>query len=56
MPGAFIHQLNTGRPPRVADVERSLMRTGRKLEGETPDPRGGFDPSVALQELSHCLP
>ena len=35
----FFHQLNTGWPLGVTDIERPLMPTGRRPKGETPDPR-----------------
>ncbi len=47
----FFHQLNTGRPLGVAQIDQPLFRSGRKPEGETPDPRGGWDPQLRIKDM-----
>jgi predicted TIM-barrel fold metal-dependent hydrolase len=47
----MFHQLNTGRPLGVPNPEAPLVRSGRKPHGETPDPRGGFDPQVRIKDM-----
>jgi hypothetical protein len=40
----YFHQLNTGRPLGFAQIDKPLVRGGRRREGDQPNPRGGFDP------------
>ncbi len=47
----MFHQLNTGRPLGVPNPEAPLVRSGRKPHGETPDPRGGFDPHLRIKDM-----
>jgi len=48
----LFHQLNTGRPLGVPNPEKPLIRSGRKPEGESPDPRGGFDPHIRIKDMN----
>ena len=47
----LFHQLNTGRPLGVPNPEKPLLRSGRKPHGETPNPRGGFDPQIRIKDM-----
>src|SRR5579863_3184007 len=47
----FFHQLNTGRPLGVAQIDKPLFRSGRRPEGEMPNPKGGFDPAIRLKDM-----
>ena len=47
----FFHQLNTGRPLGVASIDKPLVRSGRRPQGESPNPRGGFDPHVRIKDM-----
>jgi hypothetical protein len=47
----FFHQLETGRPLGIASTDSPLMRTGRRPQGDSPNPRGGFDPSIRLGDM-----
>ncbi len=47
----IFHQLNTGRPLGVAEVDKPLFRSGRKPVGESPDVRGGFDPHIRIKDM-----
>jgi predicted TIM-barrel fold metal-dependent hydrolase len=47
----IFHQLNTGRPLGVAHADQPLLRSGRKPHGETPDPRGGWDPQARIKDM-----
>ncbi|HEY6395260.1 MAG TPA: amidohydrolase family protein [Candidatus Binataceae bacterium] len=47
----FFHQLNTGRPLGIAELGKPLFRSGRKPQGESPDPRGGFDPHLRIKDM-----
>ncbi|MFZ1888511.1 MAG: amidohydrolase family protein [Candidatus Binataceae bacterium] len=47
----FFHQLNTGRPLGVAQIDKPLVRSGRKPSGEIPDMRGGHDPHIRIKDM-----
>jgi uncharacterized protein len=47
----FFHQLNTGRPLGIVELEKPLVRSGRRPNGEIPDPRGGFDPHARVKDM-----
>ncbi len=47
----YFHQLNTGRPLGIANPDKPLVRSGRRPQGEIPNPRGGFDPHVRVKDM-----
>ncbi len=47
----YFHQLNTGRPLGFAQIDKPLVRSGRRSEGEQPNPRGGFDPHARIKDM-----
>src|SRR5215469_15492408 len=47
----FFHQLNTGRPLGIVDLEKPLVRSARRPNGELPNPRGGFDPHARVKDM-----
>jgi predicted TIM-barrel fold metal-dependent hydrolase len=47
----YFHQLNTGRPLGIAQIDKPLVRSGRRPEGVQPDPRGGFDPHLRIKDM-----
>ncbi len=47
----YFHQLNTGRPLGIANPDQPLVRSGRRPQGEMPNPRGGLDPHIRIKDM-----
>jgi predicted TIM-barrel fold metal-dependent hydrolase len=47
----YFHQLNTGRPLGVAHADEPLVRAVRRPRPDRPNPRGGFDPHVRVDDM-----